>query len=79
LFGYKNHVNAGARHKLIRDYAVGDASEHDSQKFDELLTQGNTSRDVYADNAYRSTETEWKLRAQASEAAFTNAGDAIVR
>jgi hypothetical protein len=29
-------VNAGARHKLICDYAVGDASEHDSQKFDEL-------------------------------------------
>jgi IS5 family transposase len=57
-FGYKNHVNADARHKLIRDYTVSDASEHDSQKFDELLSRGNTSRDVYADSAYRSAETE---------------------
>jgi len=61
-FGYKNHVNADARHKLIRDYTVSDASEHDSQKFDELLSRGNTSRDVYADSAYRSAETEQKLR-----------------
>ena len=61
-FGYKNHVNADARHKLIRNYTVSDASEHDSQKFDELLSRGNTSRDVYADSAYRSAETEQKLR-----------------
>jgi transposase, IS5 family len=30
LFGYKNHVNADARHKLIREYGVTDASVHDS-------------------------------------------------
>ena len=60
-FGYKNHVNADARHKLIRDYTVSDASVHDSQKLDELLNKGNTSSDVYADSAYRSAETERKL------------------
>jgi IS5 family transposase len=64
FFGYKNHVNADARHKLIRDYAVSDASEHDSQKLDDLLNRGNTSSDVDADSAYRSAETERKLRAQ---------------
>jgi IS5 family transposase len=64
LFGYKNHVNADARHKLIRDYTVSDASAHDSQAFDELVNRGNTSRDVYADSAYRSAETERKLKAQ---------------
>ena len=32
FFGYKNHVNADARHKLIRQYDVTDASVHDSQK-----------------------------------------------
>jgi IS5 family transposase len=64
FFGYKNHVNADARHKLIRDYAVSDASEHDSQKLDDLLNRGNTSSDVYADSAYRSAGTERKLRAQ---------------
>src|ERR1700693_2415014 len=31
------------------------------QKFDGLLTQANTSADVYADSAYRSAETEAKL------------------
>ena len=61
LFGYKNHVNADARHKLIRRYGVTDASVHDSQKLDGLLNNANTSRDVYADSAYRSAETEAKL------------------
>ena len=41
-----------------------DASVHDSQKFDGLLNQANTSEDVYADSAYRSAETEGKLRAR---------------
>src|SRR5271169_5446042 len=63
-FGYKNHVNADARHKLIRDYTVSDASEHDSQKLDELVNRGNTSREVYADSAYRSAEIERKLKAK---------------
>ena len=57
FFGYKNHVNADARHKLIRRYDVTDASVHDSQKFDALMNQANTSADVYADSAYRSAET----------------------
>jgi transposase, IS5 family len=61
FYGYKNHVNADAKHKLIRQYDVTDASVHDSQKFDGLLNQSNTSADVYADSAYRSAETEAKL------------------
>jgi transposase, IS5 family len=61
FYGYKNHVNADAKHKLIRQYDVTDASVHDSQKFDGLLNQANTSGDVYADSAYRSAETEAKL------------------
>ena len=28
FFGYKNHVNADAKHKLIRHYAVTDAAVH---------------------------------------------------
>ena len=50
------------RHKLIRQYDVTDASVHDSQKFDGLLNKTNTSADVYADSAYRSAETEAKLK-----------------
>jgi IS5 family transposase len=61
FYGYKNHVNADAKHKLIRQYDVTDASVHDSRKFHGLLNQANTSADVYADSAYRSAETETKL------------------
>ena len=63
FFGYKNHVNADAKHKLIRHYAVTDAAVHDSQELDGLLDKGNTCNDVFADSAYRSAETEAKLRA----------------
>jgi IS5 family transposase len=63
FFGYKNHVNADAKHKLIRRYEVTDAAVHDSQPLDALLTKDNTSTDVFADSAYRSVETEAKLKA----------------
>jgi len=60
-FGYKNHINADAKHKLIRAYDVTDASEHDSKKLEKLLNKANTSDDVYADSAYRSAEIEARL------------------
>jgi len=63
FYGYKNHVNADARYKLIRRYGVSDASVHDSGKLDALLTKTNTSVEVYADSAYRSAAAEAKLKA----------------
>ena len=45
------------KHKLIRSYAVTDASVHDSRVFDKLLEESNTSAEVYADCAYRSEES----------------------
>jgi transposase, IS5 family len=62
FFGYKNHVNADVRHTLIRRYEVTDAAVHDSQPLDALLTKGNTATDVFGDSAYRSVETEAKLK-----------------
>ena len=64
FYGYKNHVNADAKHKLIRRYDVSDAAVHDSQKLDALLNKANTSADVFADSAYRSAETEARLKAR---------------
>src|SRR3954468_16511745 len=64
FYGYKNHVNADAKHKLIRRYDVSDAAVHDSQKLDGLLHTGNTSDAVFGDSAYRSAETEATLKAQ---------------
>jgi IS5 family transposase len=61
-YGYKNHINVDVKHKLIRDYEVTPASVHDSQVFEELLDENNSSRDVWADSAYRSEEKLEELK-----------------
>jgi IS5 family transposase len=61
-YGYKDHVCIDRRYKLLRRYAVTDAARHDSQEFDAVLDAANTSRDVWADSAYRSEATEAKLK-----------------
>jgi transposase, IS5 family len=60
-YGYKNHISIDRRHKFVRRYTVTDAARHDSQEFDAVLDDANTCRDVWADSAYRSAETEEKL------------------
>jgi IS5 family transposase len=61
-YGYKNHINVDVKHKLIRDYEVTPASVHDSQVFEELLDEDNSSREVWADSAYRSEESLEELK-----------------
>jgi IS5 family transposase len=61
FFGYKNHANVDVQHKLIRGYEVTDASVHDSQVFEELLSPSQDNSDVYADSAYRSKQAEDNL------------------
>lgn len=56
FFGYKNHISADVKYKLIRQYRISSAEVHDSNVFAELLDPHNTSRDVWADSAYRSQE-----------------------
>ena len=63
-YGYKNHINVDKEHKLIRRYAVTDASVHDSQVFDEVLDDENSGRSIWADSAYRSEAREERLRDQ---------------
>jgi transposase, IS5 family len=62
FYGYKNHVSIDRKHKLVRRYAETDASVHDSQKLDEVLDKSNTGSEVWADSAYRSVETEARLK-----------------
>ena len=61
-YGYKNHIDVDVRHKLIRSYEVTSASVHDSQVFESLLDEDNSSRDVWADSAYRSEEKLGELK-----------------
>jgi IS5 family transposase len=60
-FGYKNHVCIDVKHKLIRGWQVTDAALHDSNVFEDILAE-NTSKDVWADSAYRSEQRLKGLR-----------------
>jgi len=51
-YGYKNHIKMDHETKLIRNWLVSPANEHDSLCFLDLLEKGDLS--VHADSAYRS-------------------------
>lgn len=57
-YGYKDHIKIDRTSKLIDSYAVGPASEHDSQKLGELLTKKDKDQTLYGDSAYRGQEQE---------------------
>ena len=61
FFGYKNHVSIDVKYKLIRNYEVTDAAQHDSNVFETILSD-NTSKDIWADSAYRSEERLNRLK-----------------
>lgn len=61
-YGYKDHLVIDNEHKLIRNFEVTSAEVHDSQVFFELLSE-NSSKDIWADSAYRSEENELMLKA----------------
>ena len=79
FYGYKNHVNVDAKHKLIRQYDVTDASVHDSQKFDGLLNQANTSADCTRTARIARRRPKRSLACAACTAGFISARTAIIR
>lgn len=58
-YGYKNHVKADQKTKLIEDYSVTPASVHDSQAVGDLIEKGDGQ--LHADSAYRGAEIEEAL------------------
>ena len=61
-FGYKNHVIADRKSKLIKDFTVTAASVHDSQQLSDLTDKGQAQgQTLYADSAYRSVAIEEDL------------------
>lgn len=52
FYGYKNHVKADTKSKLIEEFDVTDASVHDSQPMENLLTEKDKDKPIYADSAY---------------------------
>lgn len=56
-YGYKNHIKADAKSKLIENFTVTDASVHDSQVMYDLLEDSDSGQQLHADCAYSSAET----------------------
>ena len=51
-YGYKDHIKADEKSKLIDSYSVTDASVHDSQETENLLEEEDRGQGLYADSAY---------------------------
>ena len=51
-YGYKNHIKADEKSKLIDSYTVTDASVHDSQETKNLLSDADKGQSLHADSAY---------------------------
>nr|NQU91190.1 IS5 family transposase [Bacteroidota bacterium] len=58
FYGYKNHVKSDTKTKLIEEFEVTDASVHDSQAIEALLTEKDEGQPLYADSAYTGEEQE---------------------
>jgi IS5 family transposase len=55
-YGYKDHINADEKTKLITKYSVTSAAPHDSTEIKNIID--DTDNKLHADSAYRSKEIE---------------------
>lgn len=55
-FGYKKHIKADSKSKLITNFEITPASVHDSQVLEELLEKRDIGQPIYGDSAYYSNE-----------------------
>lgn len=51
-YGYKNHVKADAKSKLIKKGVTTNASVHDSKPIKELVDDSDNGQELHADSAY---------------------------
>lgn len=77
FFGYKNHAKVDTKSKLVDTYSVTDASVHDSQALDDLLTENDAGQDLNADSAYTGKKQKkvikkHKMNNQVHEKAYRN-------
>ena len=77
FFGYKNHAKVDTKSKFIDNYEVTDASVHDSQPLDDLLTEDDIGQDFHADSAYTGEDQEkviekYKMNNKVHEKGYRN-------
>jgi IS5 family transposase len=56
-YGYKDHVKADKKSKMIINYTVTDAAVHDSQELKNLI-EADKDKIIYADSAYTGEEVQ---------------------
>lgn len=61
-FGYKDHIKADTRTKIITGYMVTPASVHDSQVTEDLLDKKDKHQSLWGDSAYSSEEMDKMLK-----------------
>jgi len=77
FYGYKTHAKVDTKSKFIDKYIVTDASVHDSQPLDKLLTEKDENQDFHADSAYTGEEQEktikkYKMNNKVNEKGYRN-------
>lgn len=77
FYGYKNHAKVDTKSKFIDNYEVTDASVHDSQPLDDLLSEEDEGQDFYADSAYTGEEQDkvidkYKMNNKVNEKGYHN-------
>jgi IS5 family transposase len=77
FYGYKNHTKVGSKSKFIETFVVTDASVHDSQPLDDLLTEKDEGKELHADSAYTGDDQEkvikkYKMINQVHEKGYRN-------
>jgi len=76
-YGYKNHVKVDNKHKFLDTYSTTDASVHDSQMLDKLLTEKDAGQNLWADSAYTGEKQEktikkYKVKSKIHEKGYKN-------
>ena len=64
-YGYKDHINADEKTKIITKYTVTSAAPHDSTEIENLVSKED--KQLHADSAYRSKDIEEYLQEQECE------------
>ena len=78
--GYKNQVSADRDTKLIDRYEVTESSRHDSQLFEQFLSDSPAGdAQVWADSAYRSQDGVEEFRKRGFKPRINYKGDALER
>ena len=64
-YGYKDHINADAKTKLITKYSISSAAPHDSTELENIVDE--TDNSLHADSAYKSQKIEEFLQEKKCE------------